>query len=94
MTFQAFLHRASHQEELAGDLGPAADASALFMLALLFFLLSCFAIAALRLRRRSKLPPSPEQQLLEEVKVDEDSWADKPLAPPKESWEKDADWWR
>jgi hypothetical protein len=73
----------------------AADATAWFMLGLLFFCLGCFALSAWVLYRRSQKagPLPPRDPLSSDSKVS--STYSKPEEPnPSQPWEKEGDWWK
>gem|GEM_PF-6383777 len=67
----------------------ASDASALVMIALIFFLLGCFIIGAWVLVKRERRGLSAEARLLEEVGADSDD-----KTPEDDGWERPGDWWR
>ena len=80
------------------SLAPAADASALVMIALIFFLLGCFAAWGFALYRRSMRPrpwhadltdPSPQDLREKNGNLSVAEQSDQ-LA----SWEQRADWWK
>ena len=77
-------------------LAPAADAAALTMVALVFFLLGCFATLAVTLHRRSRRPPPWHADLTGGTHPQHRD--DPPNAassrPEPEPWEREADWWR
>lgn len=80
------------------SLAPAADASALVMVALIFFLLGCFAAWGLALYRRSMRPRPWHADLTDPPPADlqEKTGHSSATEPPDElaSWERRADWWK
>lgn len=74
---------------------PAADALAWSLLGLLAFCALCFVAGALTLRYRERHPAPPEEE-------DEDKPVILPRTPkpppddesPRQSWERDGDWWK
>lgn len=90
-TATGILHPRSFGSSTADpSLAPAADASALVMVALIFFLLGCFAAWGFALYKRS-LRPRPWHADLTEP----DPESSKPVQPDKlAAWERQADWWK
>lgn len=80
-----------HLERSVADAKPAADAAALFLLALLFFLLACFILGAVALARRSRRTPLEESEWQDPAKVKRGPEDD---LQTRAEWEQDADWWK
>lgn len=77
------------------SISPAADASALVMVALIFFLFGCFFASGFILYRRSKRPRTWHAELTDPFPRPKASEKQiKENQSERAPWEKDAHWWK
>ena len=91
VSVSATLAAVPHESRSAVDAKPAADAAALFLLGLLFFLLICFVLSAVALARRSRRHPGGGPRW-DTAKVEQGPLGEQNL--PRAEWEREADWWK